>query len=319
MVKLTSRETLTKVFNGLDSYVLSLSNDSQVIATNPDGTGGSYIDATTTVTIYKGTEVNTSDWVITAQASTGVTGSLRKNTYSVTSLTTDQGTVTLTATHIEDQTKVISKVFTITKSKKGEPNTSYALSTDRKVIKKYINLLTVDKVGTPSIVDGLSFDSKTLTITAIKRSGSSVTPFSGFIEILEEKVTSTGVSPTSKYFSSSAESSKSYNLSGEDLSRVKINLYKDLEKSNLVDTGYVDVITEGQAAITLVNTNPNIVLPADYKGVVSSYDTATGSISLFEGTVDVTSLAEFAAFNVAKKLLCSFHDITYKKVMAGLP
>ena len=293
MVKLTSRETLTKVFNGVDSYALTLSNDSQVVATNPDGSGGSYTDATTTLTVYKGTVVDTKNWTLTAAPSTGLTGSLSGATYKVTALTRDQGTVTLTATHKTESDKVLTKVFTVTKSKKGEANVSYSLSSDRKVIKKYKDRLGVSPEGTPTITGGISFDSPTIKVTSARKVGSHSEVYAGFLEILEETVTTTGTNSEVKYFSSTAESSKTFGLSKENLSRVQINLYTDKEKTDPVDTAYVDILTESQASITLVNTNPTIVLPADYKGVVTSYTGATGVISLYEGNVDVTSLATF--------------------------
>ena len=294
MVRLTSRETLTKVFDGVDPYTLSLSNDAQTVSTAADGTGGSYADAVTEVTVYRGTAVDTPAWTITAQASTGVTGTLTGAVYRVTALSVDQGKVTFTATNKTDSTKTLTKVFTISKSKRGESNVSYGVSANRRVLKKYKDRLIKGQDGSPSIDRGITFDFNDLTIKATKKTGSTEEPFSGYIEITEEVVSTTGSTATIKYFSSTPESAKTYAFTKSDLVRIKVKLYRTSDKSELLDTEYIDVLMDGQSAITIVNTNPTVVLPSDYKGVVSDYSAATGQIFVYDGDTDVTSLCTFS-------------------------
>ena len=294
MVKLTSRETLTKVFDGVDPYTLSLSNDAQTVSTAADGTGGSYADAVTEATVYKGTTVDTSAWTITAQASTGVTGTLTGAVYRVTTLRDDQGTVTLKATNKVDPNKTLTKVFTISKSKRGESNISYVISVNRRVLKKYKDRLIEGPNGSPTIDRGITFDFNDLNIKATKKTGSTEEPFSGYIEITEEVVSTTGSLATVKYFSNAPESMKTYTFTKSDLMRIKVALYRTSDKSELLDTEYVDVLMDGQPAITIVNTNPAVVLPSDYKGVVSDYSSANGQLFVYEGGTDVTSLCTFS-------------------------
>lgn len=294
MVRLTSRETLTKVFDGVDPYTLSLSNDAQTVSTATDGTGGSYADAVTEVTVYRGTTVDTAAWTIKAQPSAGVSGTLTGAVYRVTALSVDQGTVTLTATNKADTTKTLTKVFTISKSKRGESNVSYVVSANRRVLKKYKDRLIKGQDGSPSIDRGITFDFNDLTIKATKKNGSTEEPFSGYIEITEEVVSTTGSTATIKYFSSAPESTKTYAFTKSDLVGIKVKLYRTADKSELLDTEYIDFLMDGQSAVTIVNTNPTVVLPSDYKGVVSDYSAATGQIFVYDGDTDVTSLCTFS-------------------------
>ena len=176
MVKLTSRETLTRVFNGKDSYVLSLSNDTHTISTNADGTGGSFTEAKTTLTVYKGGVDDTANWTLSYTNGTGISGSLSGTTYSVTGMTVDNGIVTLTATNKADSSLVLTKKFTLSKSRNGEPGVSYSLVVlSGKTIKKYKDRLVTDSEGIPSINKGIEYDGNIHARIVKYRSGTQTT------------------------------------------------------------------------------------------------------------------------------------------------
>ena len=300
MVKLTSRETLTRVFNGKDSYVLSLSNDTHTISTNADGTGGSFTEAKTTLTVYKGGVDDTANWTLSYTNGTGISGSLSGTTYSVTGMTVDNGIVTLKATNKADSSLVLTKKFTLSKSRNGEPGVSYSLVVlSGKTIKKYKDRLVTDSDGIPSINKGIEYEGNIHARIVKYRSGTQTT-VNGFFEIIEVGA-ETG-SQTTKFFSSTASQEVRYNLSTADLSNVIIKVYGDRNKTTLLDVASVDIISDGQPSITIVNTNPNISLPADYKGVITDYSASTGEILVYEGTTDVTSLSTFSVLEGNRNL-----------------
>ncbi len=300
MVKLTSRETLTRVFNGKDSYVLSLSNDTHTISTNEDGTGGSFTEAKTTLTVYKGGVDDTANWTLSYTNGTGISGSLSGTTYSATGMTVDNGVVTLKATNKADSSLVLTKKFTLSKSRNGEPAVSYSLVVlSGKTIKKYKERLVTDSDGIPSINKGIEYDGNIHARILKYRSGTQTT-VNGFFEIIEVGA-ETG-SQTIKFFSSTASQEVRYNLSTADLSNVIIKVYADRDKTTLLDVASVDIISDGQPSITIVNTNPNISLPADYKGVITDYSASTGKILVYEGTTDVTSLSTFSVLEGNRNL-----------------
>ena len=300
MVKLTSRETLTRVFNGKDSYVLSLSNDTHTISTNEDGTGGSFAEAKTTLTVYKGGVDDTGNWTLSYTNGTGISGSLSGTTYSATGMTVDNGVVTLTATNKADSSLVLTKKFTLSKSRNGEPGISYSLVIlSGKTIKKYKDRLVTDSEGVPSINSGIEYEGN-IHARILKYRSSTQTTVSGFFEITE--VSAETGAQTIKFFSSSPTQEVTYTLSKADLSNVVIKVYADRNKTTLLDVASVDIITDGQPSITVVNTNPNISLPADYKGVITDYNASTGEILVYEGTTDVTSLSTFSVLGGNRNL-----------------
>ncbi len=99
------------------TYTPVLSNDTANIPTDENGNGGNYYTANTEITIYQQSKDDTINWTITADESTGVTGSLSGNKYTVTGMTTNVGYVDLIAKKSE---KTLVKRFTLAKTKDGQ-------------------------------------------------------------------------------------------------------------------------------------------------------------------------------------------------------
>lgn len=97
-------------------YTFILSNDSATIPTDKDGNNGDYTTATTQPIIYRLGVLDTSNWNITASASTGITGALLNGEYKITKMTADTGKVTFTA---KKDNLTLLKVFNISKAKAG--------------------------------------------------------------------------------------------------------------------------------------------------------------------------------------------------------
>lgn len=95
---------------------VSLSNEFQAIPTDMDGKYTSFPSCSTTVTVLYGNEDVTNTSIISFETSGGISGSASKNVYTVTGLSTDTGTVTVT---VERGSLTVEKQFTVVKQKQG--------------------------------------------------------------------------------------------------------------------------------------------------------------------------------------------------------
>lgn len=102
------------------TLTMQLSNEFTGVATDSNGSGGNYSDCYTDVSLYIGsTDITESDAVRwTVNPSSGVTGNWNEaqHRYSITYLSGDNGTVSITATY---SGLAITKIFTISKAKAG--------------------------------------------------------------------------------------------------------------------------------------------------------------------------------------------------------
>lgn len=117
--------TLTDVFDG---FSIGLSSDSYVVPTDDLGSSGNFSGCASTVKVMNGKDDVTSSYTISAVASVGITGSLSSNTYTVTAMTTDVGTVDFTATRTGFAT--LTARFTISKAKKGSEGLTIVVSNE---------------------------------------------------------------------------------------------------------------------------------------------------------------------------------------------
>ena len=93
-----------------------LSNEYQGIPTDKDGKYTSFPSCSTTVKVLYGTEDVTKSSIIQWSSSSGVYGSSSGETYTVSGLSTDTGTVKVTVTR---GSLTAEKIFTIAKQKQG--------------------------------------------------------------------------------------------------------------------------------------------------------------------------------------------------------
>lgn len=261
---------------GLDAIVAVLTNESHVIPTDEDGKDGNYRGANTEILILEGATDVTSTFNITATASDGVTGSLSSNKYTVTKIAddTDTGEVTLTA---KKGSTTISKVFTITKSKKGIKGTDgdkgddsilYQLNTDTLVVIKDID-------------DVYSQDSVSLT-SAMKVGSEDYTNNPVYFRVYEQKVNPLTVDTFSElsvkdqvdnreyilslygkprllqYESFIKESHIDYKL-GKDIMSIFVEIYKDENFTKILDSQSIAVISEPKPnyKLEMQSTNGN--------------------------------------------------------------
>ena len=112
--------TLIKVQDGSNTINAYLTNESHTAPSAYDGTGTNLTGAATSLVIYKGSTVDTSNWSIVTTLSAGITISgANTSSITVTTLTADVATVTFTASQAPYANVI--KIFTITKARAGAP------------------------------------------------------------------------------------------------------------------------------------------------------------------------------------------------------
>lgn len=102
---------------GFATVTATLSNETHAIPTDSAGNNGNYSGASTTMTLFNGTDNDSANWTVAA-APFNVEGSLSGKTYTVTNLLADTGYVDLTASRSGYAS--ITKRFALTKSKAGQ-------------------------------------------------------------------------------------------------------------------------------------------------------------------------------------------------------
>ena len=95
-------------------------------------------------------------------------------------------------------------------------------------------------------------------------------------------------SAAASYTSSVDEASKSYTPSTTAVSYIKVEMYLAGGTTTLVDYSTIPVVQDGSQAITLVEPNSAVLLPADSAGNVSSYSGSGTTIKVFEGSNQLT-------------------------------
>lgn len=102
----------------IETLVVTLSNDSQTVATDTNGNGGSFIDCSTKVQVYNGAQDVSKVATYTVTKSSGIAGTwdLSTRTYKVSALSTDNGWVDIKVTYNGNS---ITRRFTVSKSKQG--------------------------------------------------------------------------------------------------------------------------------------------------------------------------------------------------------
>ena len=302
--------TLVKGANGApgsDAIVAVLTNESHVVPADEDGLVAieGYRGATTEIKILEGATDVTSTFAITATASSGVTGSLSSNKYTVTNLTVDTGEVTLTA---KKGSTTITKVFTITKSKKGIKGTEgvkgddsilYQLNTDTLVVIKDIDdVYSQDSVSLTSVMKVGSEDYKNnpvyFRVYEQKVNPLTVDTFSELsvkdqVDNREYILSLYGKPKLLQYESFMKESHIDYNL-GKDIMSIFVEIYEDENFTKILDSQSIAVVAEPKPnyKLEMHSTNGN--------GFVNGVIDTEMYVTLYRGEEDITDSTDTQYF-----------------------
>jgi len=272
LVKVTNGQ---KGADGSNAIMAVLTNDSHVIPTDKNGNNGNYTGASTTIIVYEGATDVSSSWTATATASSGVIGTLSGKTYTVTNMTTDTGYVDIIVSRSGYPS--ITKRFNLSKSKKGEDGTTpttYWLVVDTSAIAKAKN-------G--------SYTPTKITVTSKSQTGTSVpTNYSGRFRISES---TDGITFTTKYTSSSDQTTYTYPASGSfpsNLKAIKVELFEAGGTSNLLDEQVIPVVVDGIDGTDSVIAT---VWTPDGNIIKNSQGTLRATVTVYKGTTQVTPSA----------------------------
>lgn len=266
---------------GKDSVVAILSNDSYTIPTNSEGLFGNYDEAKTTLSVYEGINNVSTLWNVSVTVSTGVTGTLTSKTYEVSDLSTDEGSVTLTASRSGYPS--IVKVFSLSKTKQGlagESTANYYLLTDTSHMER--NALT--KLLTPSFITvdmfkqvGQDTPEKTPVYFVVHeqaREALTIDAYtekerSGTLEADMEYIVSDKAFPyVERYVSNTPEDMILYTPQ-TDAKSLLIETYLDENLNELLDTQTVPILSDGLSPIV------HIAYADDINGANMTFDSNT--------------------------------------------
>jgi hypothetical protein len=260
---------------GKDAISGLLTNESAVVSTNNDGSGGVYTGTGVggTFLVFDGITPKTGNGpeysVVLAETTAGLTVGIDATTGVYTASlnnTTDSGSAKFRAIY---NGVTIDKVYNIAKSKAGAPGanaTAYWLTVSSAALQK-----TKAGVITPS----------SITVAAYSATGTAApVAYAGRFIIYENG------SATALYTSSANESSKSYSLSGNSVTSVKAELYLAGGTTTKLDEQTVPVLVDGTDTITAILSNESVTLPAAADGTVLSLVGASTTMSVFIGATD---------------------------------
>ena len=102
--------------DGTDAVTAFLTNESQTFPAASDGTVSSFLGGSTDMVVFEGVTNSTNNYTISRVNGTGVTSTISGNTITVTAMSHDSGSITITAV---SQSVSIDKTFSLSKSKQG--------------------------------------------------------------------------------------------------------------------------------------------------------------------------------------------------------
>lgn len=262
---------------GVDAVNGVLTNDSVTLSAAADGVVSSYAPASGLFKMFFGLVDVTASSTFAATA-TNCTGTINAITgeYSVTNLPAGNATgyLTLQGTY---NGVTITRIFSVCKALTGAKGTNALLYE-----------IVPDSVTMRKNAAG-AFSPTSMTFRFFTVNGDVRSAFSGYFKtyystngstfttIASGQATSASVTPQTTYVA------------------VKCELYTDSGYTNMVDTQMVVVIADGTNAINGMLTNDAVTLSAASDGTVSDFSPATGTFKVYDGAVDVTTSATFAA------------------------
>ena len=254
--------------SAMDAVSAILNNDSHVVHTYTDGTGGDYRECRTTIYLFLGDEnVSNKADDFAVSVSDGVTGKWdsQNRTYQVTGMTADSGYVDISVLYgIKNKTLILgekavllggkilsvgadgiwlTKRFSVSKAKDGKVGLSYNLRASTLVLRKQ--------------KDGETLLPANVTFSAFKNDNGGISAYSGIYKI--EESSDNGKTYEEKYVSKSAELVKIYSPSSLEINIIRCTLYDETGEQNL-DSQTVMLIADAEGLaddIEKANENAN--------------------------------------------------------------
>lgn len=164
--------TISKSQSAANNVILELSNDTTTVG-GTEGEALSDLNISSTLSVFVGGELDTSNWTISASVSAGITGTLVGSTYSISGLSSEfeSGSVTFVAEDNLLRYSSQQKIFTITKVNNGQNGISYSITSNTSAV--------IYDPNTEAYSGGGGASNNEVTFSFFKIEGGSSVPFSG--------------------------------------------------------------------------------------------------------------------------------------------
>lgn len=231
--------------NGSDGITAVLSNDAHVLPADSAGTVSTFVGAETTMTIFAGVSDDSANWTVSATPTAGVTGTLSGKKYTVTGLSTDTGSITLTASRSGYPS--LSRVFTLTKSKQGSAGATGSTGATGPAGQNATAYWLVSSVSAIKKSIAGAYTPTSVTFTGKAKTGTA-TPvnYSGRFIIAES---TDGTNFTTKYTSSADEATKAHSPTA-GIVAVRVQFYLAGGTTTLLDEQIVPIVSDGATGAT---------------------------------------------------------------------
>ena len=267
---------------GNSTVAAVLSNENHVLSVNSSGDVKSWTGAETQIHIYEGGTDVTAKWTIAVSNGAGLTGAYDSDTktYTPSALTADSSYADFACTRNGFAT--ITKRYTITKQYAGADGQDAVVYT----VEPDVYALNLKTSGT--------FAPTSVKFSAYQKVGNTAkTAYSGRFVISES---TDGSTFTSKYTSTTNESSKTYTPSGNTVVAVRCALYAAGGTTTELDSQTI-VITKdgynGTSALSFGLGNYSDVIPCDSNGNVASAREITIPFFAYKGISRVPVTASY--------------------------
>lgn len=266
------------VQDGADGITIDLDNQMDMIATDAYGNGGSYVNAYTTASIYKGGVADSSNWYWLAPvSSSGLTASISNGNRSikVTGLSTDIGWVTFNATSSFYSSRDVT--YNISKMKSGVAGTSGSNGYNARAVSLEVNPTTAITFND----NGVLVSPTLLSVTASAYNTASTANYTFYYD--NKVVRTRSTVPTLAY---SLTSSIFTTLTGS----LEVELTEGADTTTIYARDDVALVAlkPSKDAISVVLNNEAHTFGADSTGSVKSYVGSGTTIQVYEGTTALT-------------------------------
>ncbi len=279
--------------DGSDAVTTFLTNEAHTFASQNDGTIVSFSGAQTDMEVFEGVTNKTSVYTFSKSDGLGVTSSITGKTVTVSGMTHDSGSVTITAVSASTS---LSKTMSLVKSKQG---TAGLAGADAKLL-----TITSDSqvFAFPSASSSTPEDNDILLIINQQNLSGTI---GGSDVTIKDVSGNTLTDPTfvSSVTDGTGQVSGSITFSGMGSTvggvKTKLPLTIEVTKDGLEDSLKIFKVeggtsgtdgTDGSDAVTAFLTNESHTFPADSTGAIASFVGGSTEMEVFEGVTNKTSL-----------------------------
>tara|TARA_R100001509_G_scaffold69024_1_gene38298 strand:+ start:40 stop:9621 length:9582 start_codon:yes stop_codon:yes gene_type:complete len=291
--------------DGTDAVTAFLTNESHTFPANSSGDVSDFSTGVTDIVVFEGITNRTSNYSFSGTGSAGVSFNQSTDTFTITAMGHDSGSLTITAVSASTQ---LVKTMSLAKSNAGTAGADGAQGTaglDGSTAKSLVASVSsqvfafddsTDTTATPTNII-FSFNQQNLSaalqasdVTITTQGGSSVTNF----DFNNTNVTNSG-GDFSGIASGSIVFGNALNNGGMEGTKSHFPLTISATKNSLTDTIKIFKVegglpgSDGADAVTAFLTNEAHTFAAQADGTIVSFTDASSSMQVFEGVTDKTA------------------------------